>query len=83
MEIGIGVVFAVLVAAFIGVVLYTGGRCDERDKWEKEAVERGHAEFYLDHNHERQWRWKPTTTITTDFGVRIANPDAKVKVREA
>lgn len=26
--------------------------------WEREAVETGHAEFYLDNKHERQWRWK-------------------------
>lgn len=27
-------------------------------KWRKEAVKQGKAEFYLDENHKRQWRWK-------------------------
>lgn len=26
--------------------------------WKAEAVEAGHAEYYLDENNERQWRWK-------------------------
>ncbi len=25
--------------------------------WKKEAVERGHAEWYMD-GHTREWRWK-------------------------
>lgn len=24
----------------------------------EEAVKQGHAEYYLDDKHERQWRWK-------------------------
>jgi uncharacterized membrane protein len=27
--------------------------------WRVEAVEYGKAEFYLDKNHNRQWRWLP------------------------
>lgn len=26
--------------------------------WRKEAVEKGHAEYYLDKEFKRQWRWK-------------------------
>ncbi len=31
-------------------------------QWELAAVDAGHAEFYLDANHERQWRWLPPAT---------------------
>jgi hypothetical protein len=27
------------------------------------AVESGHAEYYLDEDNERQWRWLPTTGV--------------------
>lgn len=27
--------------------------------WIKDTVRRGHAEYYLDENNQRQWRWKP------------------------
>lgn len=27
--------------------------------WKERAVKQGKAEFYLDSNHNRQWRWKP------------------------
>ena len=30
--------------------------------WKKEAVEMGHAEWYIQ-DHERQWRWKPTPGV--------------------
>lgn len=30
------------------------------DVWRKEAVDAGKAEFYLDTEHRRQWRWAPT-----------------------
>lgn len=26
--------------------------------WKREAVKHGKAEYYLDSNNERQWRWK-------------------------
>jgi len=26
--------------------------------WRQEATEKGHAEYYLDKDNERQWRWK-------------------------
>lgn len=28
--------------------------------WQLEAVNAGHAEFFLDADHERQWRWCAT-----------------------
>jgi|GEM_PF-6554866 len=49
----VDVVCAVLVVAF---VLFCGGQirgCTERD----EAVKRGQGEFYLDQDHNKQFRW--------------------------
>lgn len=28
-------------------------------RWRKEAVDKGHAEYHLDKEYERQWRWLP------------------------
>jgi len=28
-------------------------------EWRKDAVAAGHAEFYLDKDNNRQWRWLP------------------------
>lgn len=33
------------------------------DKWQKEAVQAGHAEYFLDNEYQRQWRWKTNTAI--------------------
>lgn len=33
------------------------GRCIERGDWWHASVKAGHAEFYLDAEHNRQWRW--------------------------
>lgn len=33
-------------------------------RWERAAVKAGHAEYYLDNNNERQWRWLPAATQT-------------------
>ena len=49
----IGVVFF-----FIGVL--AGSVCvfnATQSCWRREAVSSGRAEYYLDENHERQWRW--------------------------
>lgn len=44
------------IGVFAGVLTATGSSASQlRDK----AVEAGHAEYYLDENNERQWRWKP------------------------
>lgn len=26
--------------------------------WKEDAVKAGHAEYYIDSNNQRQWRWK-------------------------
>lgn len=28
------------------------------NSWREQIANHGHAEFYLDEKHERQWRWK-------------------------
>lgn len=30
----------------------------QEKRWQIEAVQRGHAEFYIDKDFEKQWRWK-------------------------
>lgn len=34
------------------------GHSSAKGSYRKEAIKRGVAEYYLDENHERQWRWK-------------------------
>lgn len=43
-------------AAIVPVALLAMGRLDS--EWRDEAVKAGHAEYYLDADHNRQWRWK-------------------------
>jgi len=45
----------ILGALFCGLLVHTVTKC----AWEREAVERGHGEYYLDKDYARQWRWKP------------------------
>lgn len=48
---------------FISFCLVMLGRSCTKDDIrmiQEEAVKTGHAEFYLDQNNERQWRWKQT-----------------------
>lgn len=57
-----------IIVAGIVVALIVGAHKDGRDIGDKrtreimqaEAVKMYHAEFYLDANNERQWRWKTT-----------------------
>lgn len=54
-EIPIVIMFALLcfvLGAIMGAVV---GFSDYKD----EAVRQGKAEYYLDQNHKRRWRWKP------------------------
>ncbi len=37
---------------------FVEGRMSGRERFNKEAVEKGHAEYYLDKEFEKQWRWK-------------------------
>lgn len=44
--------------AFGFVTLTTQLSYTPTNKWQREAVDRGAAEYYLDENFVRQWRWK-------------------------
>ena len=48
---GLVIVFAVAIVALATWAFVTAG-------WQKKAVAKGHAEFYLDASHNRQWRWR-------------------------
>ena len=52
---------------FLGLGCHAGygvGRKDGREyelqDWKDWSVNTGHAEYYLDEAHNRQWRWLPT-----------------------
>lgn len=46
-----GLIVGVLIMSAILSFLNSG--------WRREAVDRGKAEYYLDQNQNRQWRWLP------------------------
>lgn len=52
--------FLVGILAGIGVTILVWGETQQatNDSWRYQIVEHGCAEYYLDKNHERQWRWK-------------------------
>ena len=55
----LGVFFAGLVTGilmFMGLLYFTGNTSAQ---WQDKAVAHGAAEYYLDENYSRQWRWKP------------------------
>lgn len=43
---------------FLALKLIELGEEYGREDMESEAVKAGHAEYYLDENSERKWRWK-------------------------
>ncbi len=43
-----------IVAVAVGAFVY----CVTWSAWERDAVNKDHAEYYLDTNYSRQWRWK-------------------------
>ena len=52
-----------LICFFIGFSLgFMCGGLDALRGANKEAVKEGHAEYYLDKNHKRKWRWKKLAT---------------------
>ena len=50
--------FKGIAAALIAVFAFTFGWVVGHDCLKKEAVKKHHAEYYLDANNEKQWRWK-------------------------
>ena len=56
--------FLFLVGFGIGLVCgYIAGCSDGHRAMQLEAVAKGHAEYYLDEKHVRQWRWKETENV--------------------
>lgn len=41
-----------------GIIGFVVGFCVATNECEKTAVKSGHAEYYLDENNNKQWRWK-------------------------
>lgn len=50
------VILFIAFAITVSIVI-TWSRVSEA--WRNEAVNTGHAEYYLDSDRDRQWRWKP------------------------
>lgn len=48
--------FLICLCVLALVTSLTVGLCDR--VWRDKAVKQGHAEYYLDDNHNRMWRWK-------------------------
>lgn len=51
----------VLVLVLFPALCFCGGIYQGKENAEYDAVEAGHAEFYLDDNASRKWRWKEKT----------------------
>lgn len=47
---------------FIWYMGFATGQVQVEGRCENDAVKQGHAEYYLDENHQRQWRWLPNQT---------------------
>lgn len=48
----------VIAGAFLITVVGSAIIVNHDAEWKKDAVKRGYAEYYLDENNDRQWRWK-------------------------
>lgn len=55
------ILISYLLMIIIGFIAGALGTKNPRSYFEAEAVEAGHAEYYLDENYDKQWRWLPTT----------------------
>ena len=55
-DLAAGMIALFAIIAF-GVGMFCGS-CTQRNQCTDEAVKIGHAEYYLDSEHNRQWRWK-------------------------
>lgn len=53
-------VMAVIAWSFIVAIFsYLGGKSDQNEESQDEAVKAGKAEYFLNSDNEREWRWKP------------------------
>lgn len=53
----VGIILGVIIVLMIIFLLGYGLSSNQQ---KIKAVESGHAEFYLDKDHNRQWRWNPS-----------------------
>ena len=51
-ETGFALFIAIIIGFFAGVIF-------DAHYFRDAAVRKGHAEYYLDKDFKRQWRWKP------------------------
>lgn len=56
--VGVVIVGMIMLAAVLCFLSFIWGRSIEREHWMRGSVADGHAEYYLDDNNNRQWRWK-------------------------
>lgn len=61
-----------VVGFFTGVVV-TANTAPFTPAAKRNAVKQGHAEYYLDNNHDRQFRWLPTPAPKTDSETHSEN----------
>jgi len=54
--VGIFLVIAMLAVFTLGTSYFI--QTLARTKFQDEAADKGHAEYYLDKDHKKQWRWK-------------------------
>jgi len=49
-----------MLSIFLVICIMIFSYLGARDSMKQEAVKRGHAEYYLNKNNKRKWRWLPT-----------------------
>lgn len=65
----LGVIYGVVVAGLLWLVA--------AEIHEDRAVKHGHAEFYLDESHNRQWRWLPPCDNPGGVGCPVPVEEAR------
>ncbi len=55
---GSELVAGMVLGAFIVFIVCVCVGFTRTEHWHNEAVKSGHAEYYLDENSNKQWRWK-------------------------
>ncbi len=52
-----GFLSGVATMTLVMIILVWSFRVQGEDSWQKEAVEAGHAHYYLDENNDKQFKW--------------------------
>jgi hypothetical protein len=61
-NIGFGIIMGMTIMSCVIAPCMMYKESKAENEWHDEAAMRGHAEYFLDHNNERQWRWKECGT---------------------